>query len=103
MMESNEEMILVSKASGVTRGRQAPGQKAHDELHMGQQARGHDASQTLGLALSSRIRQPKPRKMGSIDELLWSEAQMKAAEEMKGKFNLVVALDEYYKTMCSVG
>lgn len=95
----SQDKVLVTWKS---RGQKALGQKAHGK-GMGQKAKGQQASQTLGLAMSNKVRQPKPRKMGSIDELVWSEAQSKAVSEIKTEFGIEVSLDEYYDTMCSVG
>lgn len=96
-----EETVLVSKVK--SRGTKAPGRKAHVEKNMGRQARGQEASQTLGLALSGKVRQPKPRKMGSIDEIVWAEARTKAVQEIKEDFKIEKTLDDYYTDMCSVG
>lgn len=98
---TQNETVMVTKIK--SRGRKAPGHKAHGETDMGQQARGQKASQTLGLALSSVVRQPKPRKLGLIDELVWSEAQAKAVHEVRTEMEIAVSLEEYYDQMCSVG
>ena len=96
----SQEKVLVT--TWKSRGQKALGQKAHGK-DMGQKAKGQEASQTLGLAISSKVRQPKPRKMGSIDELVWSEAQEKAVNEIQTEFKIEVPLDDYYGMMCSVG
>ena len=96
---SSQETVLVTKAM---RGQKAPRRKAHDE-DMGQKVGGHSASQTLGLALSGKARQPKPRKLGSIDELVWSEARNKAVSELTTEMKMDVPVDEYYENMCLVG
>ena len=94
----SQETVLVTRSSGSSRGQQAPGQQTRDKKELGVKARGHKASQTLGLALSSKKRQPKPRSMGTVDKLVWSDAQMKAEKELESEFEIAVSLDEYYKT-----
>ena len=87
---------------------EAPEQKAHRaKRRVEQQARGHrtshEASETLGMALSSQPRKPKPRSSSEIDEILWSQAREKAEEEMKKDMEVEGAWEDYYLTMCKVG
>lgn len=96
----SQETVLVARVK--SRGTKAPRQQAHVE-GMGQQARGQKASLTLGLALSELARQPKPRKLGSVDEIVWSEARSKAVLELQTEMQIAVPLESYYDTMCTVG
>ena len=41
--------------------------------------------------------------MGTVDELVWSDAQLKAECELASEFGIEGPIDEYYKTMCPVG
>jgi hypothetical protein len=79
----------------------APRQRA-DEF-VGHQAGGHVAPKSLGFAISSKRRQPKPRSSKVIDETLWSTALLKAVEELKEHYGLKETIEEYYLKMCHVG
>ena len=104
------ERVLLSKLEIARRTKKrkttkAPGLKAHPS-GVEQQARGHRTSQvseTLGMALSSQPRKPKPRSAPDIDEILWSQARDKAEEELKFEFDIKVSWEEYYLSMCPVG
>ena len=101
------ERIMLSKEK-IRKKNEAPGLRAHEaKRKVEQQARGHrtssEASETLGLALSSQPRKPKPRSSTDMDEILWSKAREKAEEELASKMQVEGTWKEYYLTMCKVG
>ena len=101
------ERVLLSKVK-LRKTNEAPGLRAHEaKQKVEQQARGHrtssEASKTLGLALSSQPRKPKPRSSSQVDEILWSQARTKAEEELKSEMQVEGTWEDYYLTMCKVG
>jgi len=80
---------------------QAPKRQA-DKV-VGHQVGGQVAPSSLGIALSGKRRQPKPRSVKDIDETVWSTSMLKALEEMQVKYGLNETIEEYYIKMCTVG
>ena len=94
-----EEMVMVAKVKESSR-QQASRSKAKRKA--GASTAEQTGAATLGFALSSLKRLPKPRTTTSIDELVWAAAADKAAEEIKMNFKVKTNLDEYYKGMCEM-
>lgn len=103
--EQVNEMVMVTKAGSWNKGgkTKAPGRTKASRTVAGQQARGHETSETLGMELSKLTKRPKPRTAQHIDEIVWSAARMKAEAEMKSEFDIKQTFEEYYQTMTDVG
>ena len=105
--QQQHEQVLVAKATAGKKESKAsekggpPGKtKAHGS---GARARGQQAAETLGLALSSLERKAKPRTSTQIDEILWSDSRKTAETELKSQFGVTETLAQYYQTMCKIG
>ena len=101
--QQQHEQVLVAIATTEAKGKkasekggkggktEAPGvTKAHAS---GAKARGHGASETLGLALSSIKRKAKPRSDSGIDEILWTDARKIAETELEAQFKMQTSVE----------
>ena len=57
----------------------------------------------LGVDIGGRLRKPKPRGKGTVDEFVWAAAMTSAKEQLVADFIITSTLEEYYATMCKVG
>jgi hypothetical protein len=99
-----EEVVLSTWA----RQNKARKQKAHSKAtsvklqkKSGAEAPERKSSATLGIALTTMQRMPKPRSMQHVDELLWGKSQATAQEQLLTEFK--INCEEYYTKMCEVG
>ena len=106
----NEEIVMLTKTTkkssgNRSKGTKTPGREAPTvEAKVGGYIALHPA-ETLGMALGSLKRQPKPRtiKDKGIDEIIWGSALETAQKEMTTEMQLKQSMDEYYDGMCRIG
>ena len=63
----------------------------------------HSSIGTLEHDLGGRIRKPKPRNAGYIDEKVWSGAKEAARGQVKQEYCIPGCLDAYHTKMCQPG
>ena len=77
------EVVMAIKTRGWTK--KAPRDKAGTLRLAGQRDGGHLSSTTLGIALSTMVRLPKPRNSEGVDDTVWAAARLTAEEELTEK------------------
>ena len=88
-----------SKPGSRTLGLKAQGKKSTTQgTSIQQEHRG-----TLGLDLGGRARLSKPRSLGTVDEIMWGEAQQLAIQEIAVLFSVPTDIQLYYSNTCKVG
>ena len=76
----------------------------HRSKGTGGKAQEHKQSKgALEEDLGGRLRLPKPRSSGCIDEKVWSGAVETARGQVKQEYSVPGTLDAYYKKMCKPG